>query len=221
VAAIKKAGGSVGYSWEYEWEWRDGNSIEGGEPWAPRWLEDLIEVDYFGHVTVVELPASASATDATLADVGRLTRLHIVIEVYSPSVSDAGLAHVKGLTKLRHLRLNGTRVTDAGPVHLKGLSNLSVLGLSRTQVTDAVLVHLKGLTKLERLALITTGVTDAGVKELDAGLGHLGVSLAGRIGGQAQIKPDAARENRARQSGLAIVESAKPSPRLKILSKPL
>jgi hypothetical protein len=36
VAAIKKAGGSVRYSWEYEWEWRDGNSIEGGEPWAPK-----------------------------------------------------------------------------------------------------------------------------------------------------------------------------------------
>jgi hypothetical protein len=157
VAAIKRAGGSVTYE---------------GTLWAPRRVVDLIGVDYFGHVTVVELPVSASATDATLADVGRLTRLQI-LEVYSPSVSDAGLARVNGLTKLRHLRLNGTRVTDAGLVHLKGLSNLSVLGLSRTQVTDAVLVHLKGLTNLKRLALNNTGVTDVGVKEVERALPSL------------------------------------------------
>ena len=30
-------------------------TIRGGEPWAPRWLVDLIGVDYFGHVTDVRL----------------------------------------------------------------------------------------------------------------------------------------------------------------------
>ena len=51
VAAIKKAGGFV----KYDWEWRFGKNISGAKPWAPRWLVDLIGVDYFGHVTVVGL----------------------------------------------------------------------------------------------------------------------------------------------------------------------
>ncbi len=49
--------------------------------------------------------------------------------------------------------LDGTQVTDAGLVHLKGLTKLVRLDLQDTQVTDAGLVHLRGLTKLERLVL--------------------------------------------------------------------
>jgi hypothetical protein len=47
VAAIEEADGSV----RYDWEWSDGKSLPGGRPWAPRWLVNLIGVDYFGHVT--------------------------------------------------------------------------------------------------------------------------------------------------------------------------
>ncbi len=41
-----------------------------------------------------------------------------------------------------------TKVTDAGLAHLKRLTKLETLYLHRTKVTDAGLVHLKGLTKL-------------------------------------------------------------------------
>ena len=51
VAAIKNAGGTV----KYDWEWSNGSMIPAGKPWAPRWLVDLIGVDYFGHVTAVWL----------------------------------------------------------------------------------------------------------------------------------------------------------------------
>jgi peroxiredoxin len=46
------------------------------------------------------------------------------------------LAHLRGLVKLRHLDLTGTRVTDAGIVHLGELDELSQLELDGTQVTD-------------------------------------------------------------------------------------
>ena len=52
VAAIRKAGGSVAYSWE---SGRTGRRFRRGEPWAPSWLVDLIGVDFFGHVTDVNL----------------------------------------------------------------------------------------------------------------------------------------------------------------------
>ena len=52
VVAIEKAGGSVSYDWERS----NGNDVPGGKPWAPRWLVDLVGVDYFGHVTAVCAP---------------------------------------------------------------------------------------------------------------------------------------------------------------------
>ena len=61
-------------------------------------------------------------------------------------VTDAGLEHLKGLTRLQSLDLSGTQVTDAGLEHLKGLTQLQWLSLEGTQVTDAGLEHLKGLT---------------------------------------------------------------------------
>ena len=51
VEAIRKAGGSV----TYDWEWTGRHRIPGGKPWAPTWLVDLIGFDYFGHVTSVWL----------------------------------------------------------------------------------------------------------------------------------------------------------------------
>jgi hypothetical protein len=55
----------------------------------------------------------------------------------SRELTDAGLAHVKGLTTLRSLDLSRTRVTDAGLVHLTGLNQLQILNLTGTKVTDA------------------------------------------------------------------------------------
>ena len=56
VAAIKKAGGSV----NYDWEWSNGKTIPEGKPWAPRGSWIVIGVDYFGHVTAVWLAAAAT-----------------------------------------------------------------------------------------------------------------------------------------------------------------
>ena len=66
--------------------------------------------------------------------------------------------------------LFNTKITNAGLVHLEGLTKLQTLDLQNTKVTDAGLVHLKGLTKLQRLSLSFTKVTDAGVKKLQAAL---------------------------------------------------
>jgi hypothetical protein len=50
------------------------------------------------------------------------------------------------------------QLTDAGLAHLKGLSYLGQLDLRDTKVTDAGLVRLKGLNKLHRLLLNDTQV---------------------------------------------------------------
>ena len=64
-------------------------------------------------------------------------------------VTDAGFARLKGMTNLRCLSLNGTRITDAGLEHLKGMTALFSLRLGRTDVTDAGLDHLKDIDRTE------------------------------------------------------------------------
>ena len=64
-------------------------------------------------------------------------------------------------------------MTGAGLAHLKGLTKLSDLILIDTKITDAELVHLKGLTNLKYLNLRGTQVTDAGAKELQQALPNL------------------------------------------------
>jgi hypothetical protein len=120
VAAIRKAGSSVRYSWE------QGNTFP-RRPWAPSWLVDLIGVDFFGHVFDVNLSGSSRPADTTLAEVGRLNQLQR-LWLNDASVSDAGLVHLKGLSSLRALDLVGTQVTDAGIAELKqALPNLTIV----------------------------------------------------------------------------------------------
>ena len=68
------------------------------------------------------------------------------------------------------VNFNNARITDAGLEHLKGLTKLQTLWLPSNNVTDAGLVHLTGFTKLRRLHLGGTKITDAGVKELQTEL---------------------------------------------------
>ena len=102
-------------------------------------------------------------------------------------MTDAGLSHCKGLTRLRDFSLNYSQISDAGLAHLSGLTNLDRLSLWGTKVSDAGLVHLKGLTKLTSLNLYGTRVTEDGKKALQRALPCLEISLlirrpSGRIG---------------------------------------
>ena len=132
----------------YDWEF-GGKSIPGGEPGSPAWLVDLIGVDYFGHVVAVHLPPSQTAHEA-IAQIGRLGRLEqlrlggLFLDDTELFLDDTELAHLKGLTNLRILELDRTRVTDAGLAHLKGLTELSIVFLHDTRITKA------GTDKLKR-----------------------------------------------------------------------
>jgi hypothetical protein len=95
---------------------------------------------------------SAGITDAGLAHLKGLIHLSS-LELANTPVSDDGSTHLKGLTKLVFLSLNNTQVSDASLAHLKGFSDLSILCLGKTQLTDAGLAHLSGMTKLSHVNL--------------------------------------------------------------------
>jgi Leucine-rich repeat (LRR) protein len=78
-------------------------------------------------------------------------------------ITDAGLEHLAGLTKLSGLVLSGTRVTDAGMKSVGEMKELHSLDLMATAVGDSGLKDLAGLTQLRTLSLSATKVTDAGM----------------------------------------------------------
>jgi hypothetical protein len=147
VAAIRRAGGTV----DYDWRWGNYNPdiIDDDGKWrAPKWLARLVPVDYVANVVDVSLmpttPNSPNkANDETLALVGRLR--HVAsLRLNDTAMTDAGMAHIEGLTGLRSLQLNGISVGDAGLAHLRGMKILTFLWISGTRVTD------EGVLDLER-----------------------------------------------------------------------
>jgi hypothetical protein len=199
VAAIKAAGGSVAYDWD--WGHYTPDSIDpNGKPRAPKWLADRVDVDYVASVVHVSLvPHRAKdanqANDATLVHVGRLRHLEYLV-LNSTAITDAGLAHLKGLNHLRGLELVNTRIGDAGLAHLEGLTSLRQLNLTGTRVTDdAVLGFEKAIPGMVYISrdddLIDTVACRRANDDLDFARSQpirlAGALLAHRAGSKARL----------------------------------
>jgi hypothetical protein len=167
VAVITRSGGGL----MYNLGWSNGSFIRYGKPWCPKWLGDLIGVDYFGSVVSVSFP-NGGASDPDLVHIGRLARLGW-LDIRSPTVTDKGLAQLKELNSLHTLHLGGTAISDAGMEHLGRLTSLEWLSLADTRVSDVGIERLKGLTNLRELRLKGTKTTDYGVSELQLALPNL------------------------------------------------
>jgi hypothetical protein len=85
-------------------------------------------------------------------------------------VTDAGLVHLKGLTKLADFDLGSAGASDTGVADLRGLADLRTLNLGGTQITDRDFAHLKELNKLRCLLFYNTRVTEGGRARLERSL---------------------------------------------------
>jgi hypothetical protein len=161
VAAIKRAGGYVEYASRPE-----------GKPDAPplwrRWLIDHLGIDYLDRVVWVR-GAGAGFDDTTMIHVSRLEYLEHLGLSLSPNVTDAGLLHLAGLSRLRHLDLDLDGVRGPGLAALGGMSELETLRVGRMKIADADFAHLANLKKLKVLeASNNERLTDAGLAHLAA-----------------------------------------------------
>jgi Leucine rich repeat/Leucine Rich repeat len=184
VRAIEDAGGFV---W-YDWQWKNGNVVPHAKPPRPGRLASFLRDHSPGTVVSILVPDESRAA-GLLVHVGQLRGLEELdfsqstsprqrllslwgsrgeqaLETLRMMVTDAGVAHLAGLTKLRVLNLSGTDVGDAGLSHLSRLTNLRELRLSATSVTSGGLAHLRGLTNLQMIDLSGTSITDAGLVHL-------------------------------------------------------
>ena len=86
-------------------------------------------------------------------------RVLIVDFSEATDITDAHLASLIGLTKLREVCAAGWPITDAVGQVLRQLANLQSLDLQRTEVTDTILDDLQHCSALKLLDLTGTRVT--------------------------------------------------------------
>jgi hypothetical protein len=101
VAWVQESGGDVSY--DYEW---DNGRVPNPQPPGPKWLRELLGIDFFDGVNLVHL------IDSEVSDVTPLA----------------------GLTSLERLYLYGTQVSDV--TSLARLTTLKTLILRKTQVSE-------------------------------------------------------------------------------------
>jgi hypothetical protein len=114
-------------------------------------------------------------TDEGLVHVAALENNVVTLHLDNTKITSAGLAHLKGLTKLRRLHLERTEVGDEGIQNLQGLTELEYLNLYATNITDKSLLVIQGLKKLKHLYLWQTDVSDEAVLALEEKLPELRV----------------------------------------------
>ena len=99
--------------------------------------------------------ASAKLTDAGLAGLAGLDKLKS-LDLSTNKITDTGLSSLKKLAELESLTLADTVITDDGLRSLKRLPNLKSLDLSRTKVTGKTLELFKSLEELATIPRLTT-----------------------------------------------------------------
>jgi internalin A len=204
VLTVEEVGGLV----RYDYQWTRGGTT--APPNRPSWLARLVGVDHVHDVVSITLAHNKSVTDADLRQLSALKNLRD-LNLGWTEVSDAGLVHLKQLTRLESLYLEGCpNVTDSGIAHLAGLTNLKELAVSNTGMSNAGMVHLKNLKKLEWLELTGVPVEDDVVQYLRE-LTNLKVLFFCRLG--APGAPP-------RISAEAVAELRKCLPQCSIIYKP-
>lgn len=119
--------------------------------------EGLRHMRKLSRLTLLDL-SFAKATDADMEYVGEMTGLeYLTLNSY---VGDAGVAKLRGLTKLKELDLNNSKITDASFSSLTALQQLRRLNLAKTRVTAAGVARLQGMKNLEYINLYETGISD-------------------------------------------------------------
>jgi len=127
-----------------------------------RYVEGLSRLPHLEHLSIFV----AQISDVGLAGLEGCNRLTSLEFMDRQGITDAGLKHLAGLSRLRSLGLYDQNVSDAGIEQLAHLTALEWLGLSKTRVTGAALRHLENCSKLQSICLDDTQVTDAGLEVL-------------------------------------------------------
>jgi hypothetical protein len=125
--------------------------------------EDLQLVRHFPEVAELFFGGNRITNEdlQVLRDLRQIKRLYIL---WSPNVTDEGMANLDNLTEVETLAIDFTPVSDDGLKHLSSMSNLQFLSLAGTNVKGKGLRYLTHLNRLCYLNLWAAPFTDNGLK---------------------------------------------------------
>lgn len=169
IARMEQFRWGVGYDFQLG---ESGNWTGKTEPSAPAWLRKGVGEEYFRRVAIVNVDQPSDPSNDDLAVLADLRGVKQITLYDRKRITDAGLAHLSGMTDLRKLALNGTSVTGPGLRHIAQLRKLELLSLDNTPVTDEGLAHLRDLRSLKMLFMSDTKISDEGLRQLTH-LSHL------------------------------------------------
>ncbi len=109
----------------------------------------------------IGLNRNLSFLDEDLACLSKLTGLKWLQLGPHEGISDAGMAHLAGLTSLERFGIGGAGLTDNGLAYLANMKKLDHLTLTG-DFTDDGLRHLEGLTELSYLNVTSEGAFSNG-----------------------------------------------------------
>ncbi len=132
--------------------------------------------------TYIWVDANSGLNDDRLKDMLGLDSLKRLALYDNHRVTDAGVAHLKGLPSLEHLDLRDTRMTNDGLKQLAELNRLEFLILMGHEFTDEGVEHLNECKRLRSLSLRLPQLTDKGLQKLQGLLPQL--AMLGITGSQ-------------------------------------
>jgi len=161
VAALRQLG-SLAYDYEVTTE---------RQPRVPRWMCDLVGIDWFCQVERVNLRTSSTwddrITDTDLEQLRRLPGLRWLQLVSNLPLTDSQMRMLGKLESLDSLIISAPSIGAAGLCELRNLRHLTYLDIT-PPIGDEGLRHVSQLTSLEQLEISSDDITMEGFKPLRA-----------------------------------------------------
>lgn len=168
VAALTKHGGWCYYDYQIVNNQPDPQATSPIPRWLLDQLGDdyfhpVVEVNFAYGTTRYGRREGASPLEEALCSLPDLPRLKRLL-MSGDRLNDAGLQHVGKLPELKEIYLwDATNVTDAGMAHLRGLQQLEYVHCSNSQITDESLRVFAMLPRVNGLSLQGSAFTDRGL----------------------------------------------------------
>ena len=130
---------------------------------------DAAFFEHVGHLSTLESLniISTKFNDDWVAPIGKLTNLKVLRFTNNGKLTDAGMAHLAGLTKLENFSFVGTQMTGKSYARFEGFTKLTRVSHRGSLIDDEGLRQLcDHLPNLESLSLAHAKFTDVGAPHL-------------------------------------------------------
>ena len=120
------------------------------------------------NLVVADYVAPKPATPEIIADLAKLGRQLVQLNLRHAGITDAEVHTIAGFTNLRRLRLEENAVTDASAKDIASMKALTYVNLTNTKVTDAGFVQVAALPQLKELYIWGTTIGQPAIDKAKA-----------------------------------------------------